>query len=68
MRKITKADVGTFLGMVGVALISTIINKFNSETTISNTVKAALNEERRQIYEAQKNAQIANNEDNGTQE
>ena len=66
--KITKQDVGTFLGMLGAALLTTIIGKIQTETNIRSTVQATLAEERRQIYEAQKNAQITDNEVNGSQE
>ena len=53
MKKIfTKKNVLTFLGALGAALVSTIVSRIQSKNDISETVKAVLEEERRQINEA----------------
>ena len=53
MKKVfTKQNVLTFLGALGAALVTTIVNRIQSKNDISETVKAVLEEERRQINEA----------------
>ncbi len=53
MKKVfTKQNVLTFLGALGAALVTMIVNRIQSKNDISETVKAVLEEERRQINEA----------------
>ena len=48
----TKKNILTFLGALGAALVTTIVTRIQNKNDIAETVKAVLEEERRQINEA----------------
>lgn len=49
MKKITKSDVITFLGILVTTLVTTLLNRRQQKGDIQDTVQAVLAEERRQI-------------------
>ena len=50
--KITKSDILTFLGIVGTAIVSTLLTRVQNKNDMQEAVQAILTEERRQINEA----------------
>ena len=50
--KITKSDVLTFLGIVGSAIVTTLLTRIQSKNDMRESVADILAEERRQINEA----------------
>ena len=50
--KITKSDILTFLGIVGTAIVSTLLTRVQNKNDMQEAVQAILTEERRQINDS----------------